>query len=527
MVYQSQVVSAAQTLAGQLNSLDEFLNNLETRIIQEAQVTIKQVNELVATIASLNENIQRQEVTGTTANNLRDKRDQCIMELSKLVSVQTQTRDFGVVDLSIGGIPVLFGTSPIPLEVGFNEESGLGVAISGQSNYITDIDGGKLGGLLSLKNGIISDIHNDINNLAGTVIKQFNQYHVQGVGTEGSFNELTGQPVSSENLADFVPPLTDGNIYIRIINKQTGEITRAAVPVDVAADSLSTIAASISSITGLSASVIDKKLHIQANSGYEFDFLPCSLPIPTDSDFSGASSPPDISVSGIYSGADNQTLTFSVSGSGSVGNGTLELVVNDNNGQTIAILNIGSGYAAGDELDVGNGIKITLGAGDLAAGNTFNVDAFAQTDTTGLLAAAGINTFFSGKDASDIAVCSDIIDMPGRIATAASSDMTDNVNILRLAGLRNEPATELNSMTTGEFYRQLVTDIARELSSTETRQENIQAMVQNLVSQQSQLSGVNINDEAAQMLLFEQMFQAMSKYLSTLQNSMSTMMEIL
>jgi len=52
-------------------------------------------------------------------------------------------------------------------------------------------------------------------------------------------------------------------------------------------------------------------------------------------------------------------------------------------------------------------------------------------------------------------------------------------------------------------------------------------MVQNLANKQSEISGVNINDEAAQMLIFEQMFQAIAKYLTTVQSSLRTIMEII
>ena len=58
-------------------------------------------------------------------------------------------------------------------------------------------------------------------------------------------------------------------------------------------------------------------------------------------------------------------------------------------------------------------------------------------------------------------------------------------------------------------------------------QDNIEIMVQNLVNQQGEISGVNINDEVTQMLVFEQMFQAMAKYLNTVQSTISSLMEIM
>ena len=526
-VYQQQVVSAAETMANQFKEMDELLEKTINQIALEAENTIQEINSLVETIAQLNENIKRQEITGGQANNLRDQRDQCIAELSELVDVQTLPRDYGVVDISVAGIPVITGTATVELAVGYQDENVLGITVVGESNYYTDIDGGKLGGLLSLNNDIISDIQDELDTLAGAIIQQVNQCHVQGAGTEGSFTEISGWSMVSEDLADFDPPVTDGNVYIRVIDNNTGAITRTAVPIDVSADSLTTISSDISAITGLTASVSGSKLIIQADTGYEFDFLPCVLPSPTDSDFTGTTSPPDVSVSGIYTGTENQTFTFTVSGTDSVGNGTLSITVTDGDSNTVTTLNVGSGYAAGDLLDLGNGIKIALGTGDLADGNTFEVDAFAETDTSGFLAAVGINTFFYGTDASNIAVCSDISDSPGRIATALGADMTDNTNVLRLAGLADEALDELGSFTPVEFYRQLVTDIGLQLSVKETRQDNIEAIIQNLASQQNEVSGVDINDEAAQMLIYEQMFQAMAKYLDTVQTSLSTLMDLL
>jgi len=210
-----------------------------------------------------------------------------------------------------------------------------------------------------------------------------------------------------------------------------------------------------------------------------------------------------------------------------VGNGTLQIAVTDGGGNSVATLNVGSGYAAGDTLDLGNGIKIALSIGDLADGNTFEVDAFANTDRSGVLAAIGINTFFSGRNATDIAVCPEITNSPGRIAAALGAEMTDNANALRMENLRNQAMGSLNSMTPNEFYHRLITEIGQHISIQQIRQDSIEAVVQNLDNQESEISGVDINDEAAQMLVFEQMFNAMAKYLNAVQTSLSIIMELL
>ena len=527
-IWQNQVVTEAKSMTGQFRTLGEFLTALEEQIELESKNIVTQINILTSRIAELNDNIEKQEICGGQSNNLRDQRDQCITELSKLVGIETKNREFGSVDVYVAGTPVVISATSIDLEAGLKSVGKIGISVANANNFNINVEGGSLSGLLSLRNELVSDIHDDLDNLASVMIQQINQYHIQGVGSAGSFTDLTGWPVTSQNLADFGSEVTDGKIYIRVTNTDTGEITRNEITVNKSTDTLSDIAVLISGITGLNASVVSSKLNIQADADYTFDFLPAVLPVPTASTLSG--SPPTISVSGIYTGTINDTFQFTVveggGGTGSVGNGSLQLEVRDGTGQLVKTLNVGDGYAAGDKLDIGNGIKISLSTGDLNDGETFDVDAFSSSDTSGLLAAVGINTFLSGSSASDIALCSDIDATPGRIATALGADMTDNTNALRMYGLKDQAVTSLNSMTPGEFYRQMVTDIGQQLFVKESRKDNIESMVQNLGYQQSEISGVNINDEAARMLAIEQMFQAMSKYLSTIQSSLLTIMDI-
>jgi len=525
VIWQNQLVSDADAMAGQFRALGDFLTRLETQIRLETENVVDSINTLAGQIAEINSRIQGIEVGGGSANNLRDERDKLISDMAELIGLETQNRPYGVVDVIVAGIPVVMGAFTVELEAGLDENAKLGISVKDAATYYTDIAGGRIGGLLSLKNELVSGVHDDLNSLASTIIQQINQYHVQGVGSEGAFTELTGWRMTSEDLSDFGSSVTDGTIYIRVTNTSTGAVTRNAITIDASADSLTSIAADISAITGLSASVVSSKLQISADANYTFDFLPGVLPAPTASGLTG--SPPAVSVSGIYTGTANDTFTFTVSGTGSVGNGTLQLVVTGGGGGAVATLDVGSGYAAGDKLDVGNGFKIALGAGSLNDGETFEVDAYADTDTSGVLAAVGMNTFFFGNGAGDITVCSDVAAAPGRIAASLGPDMTDNTNALRMAAVKDEAIGDLGSLTCGEFYRRVAADVGQDVSLRQMRQDNLEQLVQNLSSQQGDISGVDINEEAAQLLVFEQMFQAMAKYIITIQSSVSSIMEMI
>jgi flagellar hook-associated protein 1 FlgK len=180
IVYQDEVLSAAEAMASRCRMLGDYLTNIETRIRLQADNVVDQINALAGQIAGLNGQIQRVEMGGARANNLRDQRDQFINQLSELTIVGTQQRDFGVVDVDIGGVSIVMGADTVRIEAGLNSEGLLGITSAGAFAYQTTIEGGKLGGLLMLHNTTAADIESDLNTLAQTIIRQVNQYHVGG-----------------------------------------------------------------------------------------------------------------------------------------------------------------------------------------------------------------------------------------------------------------------------------------------------------------------------------------------------------
>ncbi len=528
-LWRNETVSSAEVLANEFRRLGSLVTDLQDQIVLEAGNTVDSINALITQIAELNGKIQNIEISGEQANNLRDSRDRMITELARLVGIETQQREHGVIDVTIAGLPVVTGSVTTLIEAGLQADQSLRVCVQGGEGANLSIQGGRLGALLSLKNELLGGLRTDLDTLARAIVNEVNRYHVQGLGQEGSFQQLTGWAMNGDDLSAADAPITDGTFYLRLTDVAAGSVERYAIDVNIsgpAPDTLESIATKIDAISGLNASVVSSRLHVVADVGYTFDFLPAVLPEPTAGNLTAAS-PPAIGVSGIYSGTENQTFTFQVAGSGSVGNGALRIDVTDASGGVVATLNVGDGYAAGDVIELNNGIKISVGMGQLNAGDSFEMEAFATTDTSGFLAAAGMNTFFSGSSASDMRVSSDIVDAPDRIATAFGSNLTDNAAALRLAAVRDDAVEALNGMTPGEYYHRVAANLGEQVSLKQSRQDNIEAMIQNLEQRRSDLSSVNINDEAAQLLVFEKMFQAVAKYLNSIQTTMTTLMDLI
>ena len=527
-IWQNNAIGAGRTMAGQFRSLAASISDLEHQIMLEAEGLVDEINTITTKIAELNEQIKTTQMNEGKLNNTLDQRDKLVEDLAELSGVELIQREYGVVDISIAGIPVVTGVHKTDLETAMIDDGYLGVGVKNENNFSTSLDGGRLAGLIKLKNEYIHQAHADLDRLAQSIAGQINKLHVQSVGSDGSFAELNGSAQLNEQLALIEPPVRDGNIYFRVTNTATGEVARQSIAIDASADTLSDVASAITSdIDHVIAEVRSGQLQIDSAVGYEFDFLPAVLSEPTVSNLTGAS-PPDISVSGIYEGTENQTFSFEITGSdGQVSNGNLALTVRDGSGDVVNELDIGAGYAAGEQLEIGNGLKIALSPGDLNVGDTFEVDAFNKTDTSNLLAAVGINTFFTGNSAAELHVDSDIINSPGRVATAMGANMTDNTNALAMAEVKDEPVDELGGYSPREFYNKLVADTGQDISLAKMRRDNVEGVIRNLSNQIEDASGVDINDEAAKMLVFEQMFQAMSRYLNTVNSSMRTLMDLI
>jgi hypothetical protein len=89
-----------------------------------------------------------------------------------------------------------------------------------------------------------------------------------------------------------------------------------------------------------------------------------------DDDWNGAT----ITLGGAYTGSKLDCYTFTASGTGTVGAGSITLAVTDYDGDVVATLAIGSNYTPGTAITVANGIAVALAAGGTVAAEAFYVD---------------------------------------------------------------------------------------------------------------------------------------------------------
>jgi flagellar hook-associated protein FlgK len=539
---QSEVLSKAQTLVSQMNNMATMVSNMDEMVYSESAATVERINLLADQIGSLNQEVYNQTIRGYDVSNTLDQRDKLITELSQLIGVRTVIRDNGMVDIVASDISLVIGSQTTKVELGMvndGQSFKLGLRPVGTEDFNTQVLGGTLGGLFDLRNKTIPELQSRLNALAGTVIRETNKLHVQGVGQDGSFTSLTGWTMSQSNISEFVPPIIPGDFYVRVTDSAGNTVSRS---VSVTATStVAQIAAALADIPGLSgASFSGGRFQIVADAGYTFDFLPGVRSTPTfatvDPMAGTDQARPAILLSGQYSGTANQTYTCTVNTEPpgqtlAVGNGVMSLVVTDQNGVTVANVNIGAGYTPGEAITLADGIKISLNVngtsgGYLTGGDDFKVEAIADSDPTGFLAAAGMNVFFSGADAGSMDL-SDYVKGSGRkIAVYRSAEQDNNGNAVLLAKLRDQTFKSLGSLSMKDYYRQTVIGLGNQISVTQMQYDNADGVLRSLMQQRDAVSGVDINDQASLMMVYERMFQAMARYMNTLNETQKAVLTL-
>lgn len=136
-------------------------------------------------------------------------------------------------------------------------------------------------------------------------------------------------------------------------------------------------------------------------------------------------------------------------------------------------------------------------------------------DSSGVLAALGINTFFTGRDSTSIAVSSEIAANRNLFATGKGGGPADNRNVVALAQVLDQPSVELNGLSIVEYYNSAVSGVAQGSASAEASSRGLAAYRDSLNSQREQFSGVSLDEEAVRLIELQQAYAAAARVIRT------------
>jgi len=183
------VVTRAETLTDSIKQRWEGLDGIAKIVDGDIEATVKQVNSLSRQIAATNGEIVRSRAMGDNPNDLLDRRDLLVDKLSKLVNISTDQRDSDEFMVHVDGRVLVQGSvaREIDLEPRY-DDTGYSKLVWADTGNDAVIKGGSLGALVELRD---VDIRNEIQSL-NTMTMNFadlvNDVHRNAVGA----NRVTG-----------------------------------------------------------------------------------------------------------------------------------------------------------------------------------------------------------------------------------------------------------------------------------------------------------------------------------------------
>ncbi|MEZ5989383.1 MAG: flagellar hook-associated protein FlgK [Planctomycetota bacterium] len=251
-----------------------------------------------------------------------------------------------------------------------------------------------------------------------------------------------------------------------------------------------------------------------------------ALGIPTGVTASGRASGLEVEVQGSYTGKGNGHLRFVAESSGTVGVDPQVLVgVYREDGTKLTTIDVGRGHDPLDAIDLGDGIQVFIKHGSIsqADGDQFAVDTLADSDTSDVLVALGLNGFFSGSGAADIAVSERLLADPDALSAGLVGTQGDAGNLARLAALRERTLEGLGGHTLESFYDGVAADVGFETRKSEDLLQSEATLMGFLENERESISGVNLDEEMVELVKYQQAFQASARFIS----QMSEMTDVL
>lgn len=498
------MLSQAQSLADRFHYLNQRLDTLRQGVNTQISGDVTEINNLATSIAAVNKDIVLAQASsfGQPANDLLDKRDTLIRQLAQHVAVTTAAQDDGSINVFIGsGQTLVLGGNSYALGVVANQydpnRSEVALTTGGASvNITSQITGGSLGGALQFRSQMLDAAQNALGRTAVGMAATFNAQHKLGQDLNGA---LGG---NFFNALDTVTPT-------------------------VLSSSAATVSASVSNVAALTT------------SDYRLDFTAGNYTLLRLSDntvvYSGAAFPPPGAVDGI---------TFTLGGVPAAGDSWL--IQPTRTGARDIALAVGdiTRIAAANpvrtaEATNANGVPTNIGTGKIGAasvGNTTNLPLAANITLTfnaatnqfnvaggpgGTIAynpatqSAGASFTFAAYGGMTFTISGIPQDGDSFVISNNTGAVSDNTNALKLADLRNQPVLDNGTATYEQDYGQLVANVGAQTHQADVSRNAQQTLVNQITDQQQSVSGVNLDEEAANMQRYQQAYQASAQMIAT------------
>lgn len=217
------VLSRADEFARRINLTGSRLDELRSTTRVQIESSISQANRLSSSIANINQRIVDAFASDRAPNDLLDQRDRLIADLNQIVEVRTlEADDRSLTVFAANSVPLVLGNRATDL-VGSESVSLQGrytLGFGSETAVINEelLSGGSLKGLLTFYNDDVADVRNQLGRLALSTVELFNQQHRAGLDLNGNPGLDFFNPIALNNtVQSLVPGVPSGNLSLSVI----------------------------------------------------------------------------------------------------------------------------------------------------------------------------------------------------------------------------------------------------------------------------------------------------------------------
>ena len=480
------LLGQSQTLTNSFQNVSSQLDAINGDINTRLSSDVAQINSYATSIAALNQQIVRSgsAALGQSPNDLLDQRDQLISKLSTLTTVTTNTDSNGAINVFIGsgqGLVLQGDVNALTTVSNEFDPSRQEVAFASTGQSVSSIlNGGEVGGLIAARTQLLDPVRNQLGQLATSIAQTVNQQQSFGVDLNGALGK---------NLFAFNGPQA----------LASGNNTSAA-----------TVAASLSNLGALTA----ENYTLSYNAGaYTLKRVSDGTVVTTTG--AGTAGSPlnadglNLVITGTPANGDQFLIQPTAAAAGSLSvalTNTSEIAAAGAVRSAAASANAGNGsIGAATVLDPTNANLFSTTTLTFTSATTYSVNGAGSFTYTpgGNVALNGWQVKISGTPA-----VGDVFTVQRN--TGATGD---NRNALAIANIQNQGVLSNGTISATGALSSLVTSVgtkSQQATAAQTAQTAINTQAQQRVQTES---GVNLDEEAASLLQWQQAYQAAAQAL--------------
>ena len=574
------ITGSANEVVQRMTGMSTLVTQIQSDARSALTDSVAQINTVLPALANINQKIIDGNSPGVSAPSadLLDERDRLLSQLQKLVGGQSLINSDGTATQLVAGMPLVERSIANKVTINADQKS---VALTfnlqngpdrGFLTTVQSLDGGQAGALLELSNNFVPAVQKRLDTIAMGLVKVANTAAQTSPGTATNLaifgfkvNDKTYSSLASNDLTGQLPTIASENDLLDLYSSLGNAISsNSAVKVGASGGTYTSVSSLTASPTTLAGNytltkVGTNQLNIADSSGK-------NQTVSLTTSVSGGLQTVDFNQLGITMQLKNFSPALSAVGANSVIRDTVTLPIGGAATQTISNMvlqnNVQSGTytftAAGNQLTLtssnGGSQTLTVGAGVVAGqaldfnqmGIRFTVaGSAADTASTiaGYLNTRAITLVKAEDSAENIAdaLHSRVINVSGMSNPLVNYGLTA-ANFISLAPTNfasyyngdtplidsaKANATQQMSAVFGTSISNLINEVGVQVAIWKNGQKADSVVLANLKAQRDSVSGVNLDEEAANLLKYQQLYTASTKVLQAGNQMFSTLLSIM